>query len=334
MIVYRLIIFSIFILFNLLWLPAYAEANLEACLQQALITAPDSITLGEMRERCQQKVSSKPSNFKTEKTPVEKRIEAEKAIEERPFVLSTHQPNFILPITYMDDPNKQPFEAIGDDINLDNEEVVFQISFKVPIVLDLFDTDSDFFFGYTSRSWWQMYNGGLSAAFRETNYKPELFVRYYGGPSFFGFDMAGWDVGLVHESNGRSEILSRSWNRAFIATMLDADDLSLLFKAWYRFPESEEDDDNPKIHRYLGYGEMRVIYVPNENTFTAMLRPGTEKYGVEITWSRPISDNLRLYALYYNGYGESLLDYNHHIERFGIGIVFNDFLQRRNSKYE
>ena len=109
---------------------------------------------------------------------------------------------------------------------------------------------------------------------------------------------------------------------------LDFDDLVLSARTWYRLPEDDEDDDNPHMHRYYGYGEVRGTYAPNKNTFSAMFRPGTDKNSVELTWSYPITDYLRLYTQYFNGYGESLLDYNARTERIGIGVALNDFLQR------
>lgn len=36
----------------------------------------------------------------------------------------------------------------------------------------------------------------------------------------------------------------------------------------------------------------------------------------------------RVYASYYKGYGESLLDYDYDNERFGIGIALSNFLAR------
>ena len=60
-----------------------------------------------------------------------------------------------------------------------------------------------------------------------------------------------------------------------------------------------------------------------------MLRPGTQEGGFELTWSYPLTRAFRAYAQYWNGYGESLIDYDARIERFGIGIALNDWLQRR-----
>ena len=45
--------------------------------------------------------------------------------------------------------------------------------------------------------------------------------------------------------------------------------------------------------------------------------------------ARSILETFRAYAQYWNGYGESLIDYDAKIERFGIGIALNDWLQRR-----
>ena len=59
------------------------------------------------------------------------------------------------------------------------------------------------------------------------------------------------------------------------------------------------------------------------------MRPGTEEFSYKLTWSYPISRVFRVYALYYNGYGESLLDYDYKNERIAVGIALNDFLTRQ-----
>jgi len=50
--------------------------------------------------------------------------------------------------------------------------------------------------------------------------------------------------------------------------------------------------------------------------------------GYEITWSYPISKVLRIYAQWFNGYGESLLDYDQRVNRWGIGLLMTDYLMQ------
>jgi phospholipase A1 len=47
---------------------------------------------------------------------------------------------------------------------------------------------------------------------------------------------------------------------------------------------------------------------------------------VELGWSYPITPNLRLYGQYFNGYGESLVDYDNSVNRIGVGVMLNDWL--------
>jgi phospholipase A1 len=50
-------------------------------------------------------------------------------------------------------------------------------------------------------------------------------------------------------------------------------------------------------------------------------------YGaIELGMSFPLIDKIRGYAQFFNGYGESLIDSNHSINRVGIGILLTDIL--------
>jgi len=194
---------------------------------------------------------------------------------------------------------------------------------------DMFGSGMDMYAGYTQTSWWQLFSdeGITSAPFRETNYEPELFVRRNMNLDVpFGGKLAAADLALVHQSNGRSELLSRSWNRVMARAAFDYGDLAFLVRAWYRLPEDSEDDNNPDTEDYYGYGDVRAVWAPNKNTFSLMVRPGTEKSGMELTWSRQITSELRIYSQWWHGYGESLIDYDQKVNRFGIGLAVNDFL--------
>ena len=303
------------------------------CLLEALKTAPETTTVGQLRERCGQVPEAEPTLAgpgEEQPTAIQQRIADELSLANREYLLQAYQPNFLLPVAYNSKPNDEVFTRIDPAApELDKNEVEFQVSFKFPLARQLWG-NNDLLAAFTAKSWWQFYNDddNVSSAFRETNYEPEVFLRHYGGPELPGGRLAAFDIGLNHQSNGRSQALSRSWNRVMGHAYLDYGDLAFAIRGWYRIPEDEEDDDNPHMHRYYGYGDVRAIWAPNRNTFTAMLRPGTEKVGYELTWSYPITDILRVYALYFSGYGESLLDYDQRVERFGLGISISDYLMR------
>ena len=137
-------------------------------------------------------------------------------------------------------------------------------------------------------------------------------------------------AGIWHQSNGRAEPLSRSWNRLYLNAVFERGDLAFSIKPWYRIPEDEEDDDNPDIERYLGYGELGAAYKWRGNTFSMMfrnnLRTSGNKGAIELGWSFPLYRKLKGYVQYFNGYGQSILDYNDAANTIGVGLALTDFL--------
>jgi hypothetical protein len=39
-----------------------------------------------------------------------------------------------------------------------------------------------------------------------------------------------------------------------------------------------------------------AVWATNRNTFSLLMRPGTENIGAEFSWSYPITEDLRVYA--------------------------------------
>ncbi len=314
-------------------IPAYAARVPDQCLLDALELADDALTVGQLRAQCPQTTDAPEPKTAHRITTgvVEQRIAAEAEVLEHSFVLTAHRPNYFLPYTYNSYPNDAAFRLVNPDRSIDSAEAQFQVSFKFPVAQQFLSPANDVFFAFTSRAWWQVYNKDISSPFRETDYEPELFLRHYGGPQLGPIKIAGWDLGLAHQSNGQSKPLSRSWNRINANLAIETGNLAVALRTWYRIPESASDDDNPHLHRYMGSGDVRFLYRYRNNVFSAMVRPGTEKGAFEFTWSLPLWQQLRLYLIYFDGYGESLQDYNHRTKRIGIGVGLNDYLETRNS---
>lgn len=315
---------------------ASADA-MQDCLLAEIKKADPNTSVGTLRSKCEQETGASMDTVPGEpyaenETLTEKRYNTEYDTEKRDYVITAHQPTYILAYTYNSEFDPADSIYAGTDPKFDGlkkEEVKYQVSMKLPLWRNMFHESNDLYFGYTQTAWWQLYASDfeVSAPFRETNYMPEIFWRHFGGPKIpFGGQVAGFDLSLKHQSNGRSEPISRSWNRIVARSALDFGDLLLAGEVWYRLPEDEDEDDNPDIYRYLGYGELKAIYAPNKNTFTAIVKPGTKYAGAELDWSYKVSDTLRLYAQWYYGYGESMIDYNQKVNRFGIGFAMTDWL--------
>ena len=134
------------------------------------------------------------------------------------------------------------------------------------------------------------------------------------------------DFGYVHQSNGGNLSHSRSWDRLFVSGIYSYDHFAMALKTWYRIPESANKDDNPDIAKYLGYGELIFAYLWDKHLFSATLRNNLRRHNkgsILLDYSYPIYKNLYLYLQFFNGYGESLRDYNNSINRLGVGILFN-----------
>lgn len=241
-----------------------------------------------------------------------------------------YKPVYVLPFFHSRARNRQPGSpAAGhrsDSLNeLSATEAKLQISFKNKLLEDAFGDNGDLWFGYTQSSRWQVYHGGTSRPFRETNHEPELMLLWRTD-----FTLAGWhgrlfNFSLNHQSNGRSLPLSRSWNRAMLSVALERNDWILTLRPWWRIPERSSNDDNPDISNYLGRADLQLVRRWGNQQFSVLLRHslqgGRDNRGaIQLDYAFPIAGELRGHLQWFSGYGESMIDYNHRSNYYGFGV--------------
>ena len=319
------------------------------CWLKALSEASKEDTAEQIKNRCNDnnaKPSAKlgsdvkqPEAAKSTKKPIsriDQRIKNELETIDNPAVITSHKRNYMLPVTYVKEQNSTPFEQVLTNQKLDNAEAKFQLSFKAPLFSQVFDDQDRLFFGFTLQSYWQLYNSELSSPFRETNYQPEIFYAIENETKIGEWTNKGFMFWVEHQSNGRTQRFSRSWNRVYANFIFEKDNWVVSFKPWYRLPEEEkedpnqaEGDDNPDIEKYMGHFEMSTIYSWDEQNFSLMFRNNLRsdnRGALQLDWTFPLGKRFKGHLQYFNGYGESLIDYNHHIERIGFGVALTDFL--------
>ena len=230
------------------------------------------------------------------------------------------------------DPATEVFEEQfpNEDIDFDHGEIKFQISTKFLVTEDLFGDNGDVYVAYTNRSFWQANNDNISSPFRDYNHEPEAWIAFENDYELWGFKNSLISAGFVHQSNGRGGVLSRSWNRIYANFIVEKDNFVFSFKPWYRIKEDDDDDDNPDIEKYLGHFEFQGVYQHKDHTFGLMfrnnLRTGTNRGAAQLDWTFPLHKNFKGYLQWFNGYGESLIDYDNNVNAIGLGIKFTDWL--------
>ena len=259
---------------------------------------------------------------------LDKRILIERNTRNQSFVLTPHKPNYILPLTYNSEPSQTAFESRGGEV--ERIEIKFQFSVKFPILEKILGGENSLQFAYTNLSFWQAYNDNESYPFRETNHEPEVFFIFVNDWEIFGMKNRLIQLGIVHQSNGRSAGQSRTWNRVYADMIFQHNDFYLSFKPWYHLAATDSaKDENPDIDKFYGHSEIRAAYAGGTHTASIMLRNYLEhpSYGaLEINWSFPMTKRVKWFVQYFNGYGESLIDYNVRTNRLGVGIAFTDWL--------
>jgi len=244
--------------------------------------------------------------------------------------------------------NRQPTSSAPDhsasqSIPYRRTEARLQLSVRTKIAQGLFTQNhptrkDSLWFGYTQQSYWQVFSGDISRPFRATDHEPEMMYVYPTDAKLpFGWRWRYSGVGLSHQSNGQSEPLSRSWNRAYLMTGMELDNRwRVQAKVWQRISENASSDDNPGISDYIGRGEVSAFWnVNQDNTLGLTVRSSLAskaRGSARLEWLQALGtglgggkSNLRLHTQLFSGYGDSLIDYNRKRTVFTVGLSLVDF---------
>jgi phospholipase A1/A2 len=242
--------------------------------------------------------------------------------EKTPGIISLYRPNYVLPFYHTGSPYQFIYQGeTPNNQKIMSNEFKAQISFAVPLWRHRFlYHPSVLKVAYTQLMYWQFY--AKSQYFRETNYEPEVFVQTPLSP------FSEIQIGLNHQSNGRGGALERSWNRVFGQLAFSGVRWYARVKAWGLVAKSQSSDlHNPQIAHYLGYENVLLSCEHSNWTLTGQLQnieSGLKRGFVMATLSYPVLPTVYLYGQFFNGYGQSLIEYDHRTTSFGVGIALND----------
>lgn len=213
--------------------------------------------------------------------------------------------------------------TIGHKPTALNSDVKFQISLGIRLTKATLPWNSYIFLAYTQKAFWNVFQNSMPM--HDINFNPAIGWSKH----FFNKDRYMGKITLLieHESNGRDSIASRSWNRISLygATIID-EWLMVHAKFWIPIIDGENNKD---IQRYYGIFQGGFVATTTNRRWsfglTWLKRQGWNlNFNTiwEVTWNVSKKTNLNLFAQYYNGYGEGLLDYKQFHSMLRVGIVF------------
>ena len=213
----------------------------------------------------------------------------------------------------------------------------FQFSFKYRMISDSAMEEGrapalrGLYFGYTQRSLWNI--NASSSPFYDSSYMPELFYENLepavNKPDGW-WHWLGYQAGVMHESNGRDELMSRSMNIAYVRPMLMVgrfDGWNLILAPRF-FTYIGGLSDNPTLTDYRGFSEVSAIFGKNGKlavAFTGRLGDGAHRGSVQFDVTYPLraklGDIASFFLLqYFDGYGEGLLNFDERSSTWRAGF--------------
>lgn len=256
------------------------------------------------------------------------RWELDAASRRSTFLVSPYKPVYFTAGRKSSNPNQKPTSenplyTLPFAVPYNKYECKFQLSFKTKVIQGLVKGNGDLWIGYTQKAHWQIYNAKLSRPFRELNYEPEIILNFATHFPLLHFNTRMLSVIFNHQSNGRTIPLSRSWNRIIFQAGFERKDWQVFLRPWIRL--NDEEDENPAITDFIGRGEAVVVRNLGKHQLSVIathsLRTGTKNRGsIQGNWVFPVWANLKGQLQLSEGYGETLMDYNHRQATIGLSV--------------
>lgn len=215
-----------------------------------------------------------------------------------------------------------------------DEQVKFQFSAKYNL---LYPFNTGIYFGYTQRSWWKIYD--KSSPFVETNYMPEIFLRFEPG------DNIANDIKIplidyiqispiFHKSNGQQGDTSRSINTYYGQIQMSYGEVvnvgfNAKYYKYYNVSRKNKDindyNRNYEATVFLKLRSKNVLYFDKEELRVTFAGDPRDKGYYQIEGAFRILTSYiqpRIFFQYRNGYDEWLVNYNKKEEVCRLGFVF------------
>jgi outer membrane phospholipase A len=215
-------------------------------------------------------------------------------------------------------------------------DVKFQFSAKVPLLFPGGPDEPDpvfsnVYFGYTQLSLWDIKEPGRATI--DTTFEPEVFFATRTPPvDFQGFaaSAVGLQVGLQHESNGRSGDASRNANYFYVQPTVYFGDRKAVHgevavKGRIFFATLQ---GNPDLDDFYGHVELFTALRFGDDlhvTATGRLADGASRGALQLDVTYPLRKvrlDAYLHLQYFNGFTESLLEFREHHQALRLGLSF------------
>jgi len=216
---------------------------------------------------------------------------------------------------------------INKKINKSTADVKYQVSIRQLLFKNLLPRNQILALTYTQKSFWNIYEE--SSPFADNNYNPGISLSR---PITHNGKLIGFSsIAFEHESNGKDSLDNRSCNFFVLSGVYYFNNLfSTQIKAWGGWLADENKD---LYSKYRGYGLIAMNYRSQGDKIWCSLvinpRDRFKSFNtqVEINYKPSSNTNQYIFLQWYNGYGESLLEYNQYTSMIRVGICLKPSLR-------